>query len=278
MKPTSMRAKSGAILAGALLSWFTFSYAQQPADSPKSSRTGESAHGRQIFASSCSGCHGLDGNGSERAPNIVTNPRVEKLSPEELLRVVSQGVPGTGMPAFRSLGRPAIAAVVAYLGELEGKTNSAPLAGDPKRGAAVFFGAAQCSTCHMARGKGGFMGPDLTTYGQSHAADEIKAAIANPAARDPSKGALTTVTMNGARYEGIVKNEDNFSLQLQSADGVFHFFSKADLTSIERSSASIMPSDYGSRLSEAELNDLVNYLISLSKTSQSDTPADRDDD
>jgi putative heme-binding domain-containing protein len=278
MKPTCFRRKSRAIFAAVVLSWFTFSYAQQSANPKKSSRKGESADGRQIFASNCSGCHGLDGNGSERAPDIVKNPRVLKLSPEGLVRVVSQGVPGTGMPAFQSLGQPAVQAVVAYLEELEGRSNSRTVAGDPKRGAEVFFGAAQCSTCHMARGKGGFMGPDLTGYGQSHTAGEIKAAITNQAAREPSKGAATAITRDGTRYEGIVRNEDNFSLQLQSADGVFHFFSKADLTSIERAPASIMPSDYGSRLSEAELNDLVNYVISLGKNSQPATPGGGDDE
>ena len=36
------------------------------------------------------------------------------------------------------------------------------------------------------------------------------------------------------RYQGIIRNEDNFSLQLQSEDGAFHFLSKADLKTIER--------------------------------------------
>ena len=75
------------------------------------------------------------------------------------------------------------------------------------------------------------------------------------------------IAVNGDRYQGIVRNEDNFSLQLQSADGAFRFLSKADLQSIDRSQGSMMPSDYASRLSEAQLNDLVSYLLSLEKTS-----------
>jgi len=34
------------------------------------------AGGRQIFESSCSGCHGLDGRGAERATDISTRPQV----------------------------------------------------------------------------------------------------------------------------------------------------------------------------------------------------------
>ena len=80
---------------------------------------------------------------------------------------------------------------------------------------------------------------------------------------------MTAVANDGQRWEGIVRNEDNFSLQLQSTDGAFHFFSKADLKAIERSQGSIMPSDYGSRLSKTQLNDLVSYLLSVGKTAVS---------
>src|SRR5205823_3458691 len=97
--------------------------------------------GKQVFAASCAGCHGLDGMGGERAPNIVANPQVQKLQVTEIVRIVSNGVPGTGMPPFQRLGKPAIISVVAYLRDLQGKRQAAPLPGDPKRGEAIFFGS-----------------------------------------------------------------------------------------------------------------------------------------
>ena len=45
---------------------------------------------------------------------------------------------------------------------------------------------------------------------------------------------VTATTTNGDSYQGIIRNEDNFSLQLQSEDGAFHFLSKADLKTVER--------------------------------------------
>jgi len=36
--------------------------------------------GRQTFAASCASCHGLDGRGSERAPDIADRPDVRELS------------------------------------------------------------------------------------------------------------------------------------------------------------------------------------------------------
>jgi len=224
--------------------------------------------GEQVFASNCVGCHGLDGTGSQRAPNIASNPQVQKLSADDIFRIVSEGVPGTGMPAFKKLGKASITATVAYVRSLQGKNKPARLPGDPKNGEAAFFGAGQCSNCHMVGGRGGFIGPDLSSYRQTHDAQAIRAAITNPA-RDRQRELATAVTTTGQRYEGIIRNEDNFSLQLQSTDGAFHFLSKSGLTTIDRAQGSIMPSDYGSKLSEAKLNDLVSFLL---KVAQASTP------
>jgi putative heme-binding domain-containing protein len=236
----------------------------------KSARSVSAPDGQQIFASNCVGCHGLDGTGTQRAPNIVSNPQVSKLSAEDMFHIVSEGVPGTGMPAFNHLGAPAVKAIVAYVRSMQGKTAVQPLPGDPRRGAEVFAGIGKCSDCHMVKGHGGFLGPDLSSYAQTHATDAIRAAILDPSTRNHAQGLVTAVNANGEHYEGIVRNEDNFSLQLQSSDGAFHMLSKADLKSIERSSSPLMPSDYGTRLSTEQLNDLISYLI---KAAQSETPA-----
>lgn len=259
-----------ALWTTALLIFFASLLSHSQERAPNSRQPAHSAHnssGQQLFATTCAACHGLDGMGSERAPNIVTNPQVQKLSAAEISRIVSAGVPGTGMPAFQRLGKPAIASLMTYLRDLQGKNRSAPLPGDPQRGEALFFGSAQCSNCHMASGRGGFIAPDLSNYSQTHTVDKIKSAITNPADRDSTKAMVTAIAVNGDHYQGIIRNEDNFSLQLQSTDGAFHFLSKADIKTIDRSEASIMPSDYASRLSQAQLNDLVSYLLSLQKTS-----------
>src|SRR5262249_26108308 len=145
--------------------------------SQKSSASSDTSRGQQIFSTNCIGCHGLDGKGSQRAPNIATNPQIQKLSMEEMMRIITDGVPGTGMPGFKQLGQPAVKAIVTYVRNLQGLGGSNKLPGDPGRGEKIFFGEAECGNCHMAHGRGGFMGPDLSTYGQTHSADVIKSAI-----------------------------------------------------------------------------------------------------
>ena len=217
----------------------------------------------QIFAVNCAACHGLDGTGTQRAPNIASGVSVEKLSSADILRIVSDGVPGTGMPGFRSLGEERLNAVVRYLGELQGKKNVALVPGTPERGSAIFFGKGNCAACHMIAGSGGFIAPDLTSYAQSHSPERIKAAITDPTTRDSSMTMVTVTAADSRQYRGIVRNEDNFSLQLETMDGSFHFFNKSGLKRIDRETASVMPSDYGSKLTSSELDDLVSYLLSL---------------
>jgi putative heme-binding domain-containing protein len=218
--------------------------------------------GAQIFASTCASCHGFDGKGTQRAPNIATNPVVQKLSQKQLTEILVTGVPGTGMPSFRSLGAGSIRAVAEYVRSIEDKGGSGPLPGNPKRGEAIFFGKGECSNCHMAAGRGGFIAPELTTYGQTHSAEKIKSAITNPAEREMAKSMVSVVTTHGDEYKGMVRNEDNFSVQLQLIDGTFRFFPKTDLKSLQPA-PSIMPADYLSRLTEVELNDIASYLLSL---------------
>lgn len=266
IKPTVWLAGAMVLLGGSLM----YSQSAKPthaADAP----------GKQIFAATCASCHGLDGNGGEHAPNIVTNPAVERLSDKELIQIVSAGVPGAGMPGFRSLGANSVKAVTDYLRELQGKGGSATMPGDPKRGEKIFFGKGECSNCHTAGGRGGFIAPDLTAYGQTRSPEKIKAAITTPSERDASESMVTAVAINGQRYNGILRDEDNFSLQLQSTDGSFHLLSKADLKSIERGK-SLMPSDYKSKLNDAELNDLVSYLMSLAETAPRPESRRREDD
>src|SRR5258707_12195446 len=93
-----------------------------------------SAGGEQTFASSCAGCHGLDGRGGERAPNIASRPAVQQLSDADLMRIIQQGIMGTGMPPFHSLQTPEVKAVVAYLRKLQGTGNALKLPGNPERG------------------------------------------------------------------------------------------------------------------------------------------------
>jgi len=222
---------------------------------------------KATYESVCATCHGLDAHGSERGPNIATRPEIVDKSDAALLEILKNGKTSAGMPAFAAFGEPKLAALVAYLRTLQGHGDDAPVPGDPANGKTLFFGKAKCATCHMISGQGGFLAQDLTTYASRRNADDVRARILNPDKDlDARRGVVTVVLADSSKLSGTVRSEDNFSLQLQTSDGVFHLLNKAEIRSQTYVGKSGMPSNYGSTLSQAEMNDLVSYLLRASKS------------
>ena len=275
---SSSRSQSGLVLAAM---WAASCFAAAPQtqqQSPRKSANQASTRGKQTFSSTCATCHGLDGRGAERGPNIAENPKVQRLSDAQIEHIVENGVPGTGMPAFHTLEPADVKAVVTYLRTLQGTKQTVKLPGDPRRGETIFFGKAGCSTCHMVAGKGGFIASDLSSYARTHDLEQIRSAITTAAPATDRQARLVTATMRGgAKVVGRIRNEDNFSLQLQTADGTFDFITKSDLESLEYNSQPLMPSDYASSLTPDELNDLVSYLMKVANVSRSGTPEKADE-
>ena len=185
------------------------------------------------------------------------------------------------MPAFHSLSTAQVQSLVSYIRALQGKTDSRVVPGDAVQGKAIFFGKGDCSTCHTVAGQGGFLGPDLTSYGAASSSNQILEAILNSNRIVPlGYRAAVITTRDGNTIEGVVRNEDNFSVQLQTQDGVFHFFQKSDLQKFEYSKQPLMPSNYAQRLTQDELNDLVSFLMGATpprdKTTSKKAPAQDD--
>jgi putative heme-binding domain-containing protein len=244
------------------------------------SEDSSSGMGRQTFEAICASCHGLDGRGAERGPDIATRPDVLRLSDHDLLQILRDGIPSGGMPAFGSIGGAKLSALLKHLRTLQGKGSAAAIPGDPQKGQSLFFGTARCSECHMVRGEGGFLSSDLSAYAGNLAPSEIRSAISNPGGSSEPRTLVTATLRDGQVIEGIVRNEDNFSLQLQSVDGVFHLLKKSDIAKVEPHAKPLMPADYSSTLTPAQLDDLVGYLMTVARQtkSQSSATSETEDD
>lgn len=221
----------------------------------------DAAKGSKNFATNCAGCHGSDGRGGERAPNIATSRNVTSLTDTELSNFVRNGVPGSGMPAFGFLGDSGIRAIVAFLRQLQGKTTEVKVTGDDAAGRTLFFGAAGCSKCHMMHGEGGFIASDLSDYGSGIAPERIRAAIVGSETSVTPGSEVVEVVTSGESFRGVLRTEDNFTIILQTEDGRYRKLEKAGLKKLTRTGHSLMPADYGARLSPKEIDDIVSYLI-----------------
>jgi putative heme-binding domain-containing protein len=229
------------------------------------------AKGKNIFESRCAVCHGLDARGGEHAPNIARSSAAENLSDEALLRLIHDGIPQRGMPAFSDIGKEDGPGLIAHLRFLQGKSAAGSIVGDPIRGQNLFFGKAGCSACHAMEGRGHLTAEDLTGYRQYHRAREIREAILHFTAPETA----TAIAQDGRKFSGTVRNEDNSSVQLQDRDGRFYLLMKSTVTSIDRQMGTAVHIDYERQLSQAELDDLVSYVLHGAGTSEHRSPGEK---
>jgi putative heme-binding domain-containing protein len=214
--------------------------------------------GRTLFANRCADCHGPDARG-KLGPDL-TQRWARGASDESAFSIIRNGVPGSSMPPSAAPDNE-LWAIVAHLRNI---SVMPPLAttGDAERGRTVF--AAECAGCHQVRGEGGALGPDLTTVGATRSRAALTTALRDPsAAIELGFRAVTAVTRDGERVEGVVKGEDAFSLQVLSVDGELQSFRKQELRQLIRSTASLMPVYDAVTLSDAALEDVLAYLGSL---------------
>jgi cytochrome c oxidase cbb3-type subunit III len=226
-----------------------------------------------LFATNCAVCHGSDGRGGERAPNIATDREMIAASDARLYEILDKGVLSAGMPPFGFLGEEKIKALVEYLRVLQGVAGGAQsqLPGDAAAGEQAFFGAASCSNCHMVNGRGGFLGDDLTAFAKGRSIDTVRAAIVHPEDAPGGAGHLVELeTREGATYKGLIRSRDNFDLILQSEDGAFHSIPRDRIQQMSTSNQPLMPQDYATKLGTKQIDDLVSYLI---KNASSAKPA-----
>jgi cytochrome c oxidase cbb3-type subunit III len=241
-------------------------HAQRESGASQSKASSHTSQGRILFTTNCGACHGADGRGGERGPDLAAASEVQQLSDRELTRIIQHGISGMGMPAFSSLAPEAVKNIVDHLRILQGKGGvvALELPGDKLAGESLFFGKALCATCHMVNGKGGFIASDLSLYGSHGTVGDIRGVITDPKTNLPARSnATTVVTQTGEKVTGIVRINDNFSIALQTLDGSFRFFQKSDLKQIDLGSHSLMPDNYGSTLNGKELNDLISYILSV---------------
>ncbi len=156
------------------------------------------------------------------------------------------------MPAFHISSEEAEAIAVFVMTLKAPRTGAVPpgdaAPGDPAAGERFFAGKGNCATCHMVRGRGGVLGPDLSAIGRDRRPAQIEQKLRDPeappdAAADrgnrrarsgpPLYRAVTVRTRDGETIRGIAKNESPFDLQLLGMDGKLHLLSKDQVAEVK---------------------------------------------
>ncbi|MEO8126763.1 MAG: PQQ-dependent dehydrogenase, methanol/ethanol family [Bryobacteraceae bacterium] len=238
--------------------------------------------GKQLYQSRCVGCHGEDGLGGGHGPNIVELARPKAVTKEAVREVILKGIPDGGMPAFKVSAKEAdgLATFVMTLKAAAkapapgASAAGTPVPGNAQAGEQFFFGQGGCSTCHMVRGNGGVIGPDLSAVGRDRQPAQIEQSLrdglapAAPAGRGrgrggrggtPSYQAVTARLRSGQTLRGIAKNEGPFDLQLLGMDGKLYLLKKSELAEVVREKTLMPPL----RATPEETRNLIAFLSKL---------------
>lgn len=225
--------------------------------------------GHKLYDQACQACHGQGARG-DRGPALSTGVFRRGGADGEIFTNIRAGIRGTQMPAFAQFTAEQIWQLVSYLRSLAGPAaGHEVVAGDPAAGRKTFESTGQCLMCHTVGGQGVPVGPDLSSAGETPA-ERLQAAILNPNAPTGGRGrgrrlpsTVIVRTADGQEFRGVRRNEDSFSLQMVDTTGQIHLFDKSKLAALRTEPHSLMPDDYGKRLSPTQIRDLVAYLKTL---------------
>jgi putative heme-binding domain-containing protein len=217
--------------------------------------------GAKVFYSTCVVCHGPNGDSIPQV-NLRSNHFSRAATDEELIRVITGGIAGTGMPA-NNLEAADQTAIVAFIRNMDARLSDAASAGDATRGKLIFEGQGGCLKCHRINGVGGRTGPDLSDIGVARTARGLIQKLHDPNAMIlPANRSVRAVTRDGTVITGRRLNETTWSVQLIDSNENLIGLKKADLKAYAVLEASPMPA-YQGILSDAEIGDVAGYLLSL---------------
>jgi cytochrome c oxidase cbb3-type subunit III len=237
------------------------------------------AAGEKLYNETCTACHGKDGTGGELGPPVaVQNRRYLRRTDTEIFDTIKNGNPGTQMPPYAGqLSDDQIWQVTAYIRGLRGTAIDTPSAGDVANGESLFWGKGGCGTCHMIKARGGILGPDLSNLAGTRKVQNIVDALtkedhkiaADGGTHDTTLLPMSTyqpvrvTTADGKVIEGILKNEDSFSLQVLGKNDLNLYRFKRAAVKVFYDPKSLMPHDWDKRLPPAEFQDLLAFLTRL---------------
>ena len=229
----------------------------------------EVENGGRLYQSTCAGCHGTAGD--QVAGTALRSGKFRRANTDdEVVRVIRNGIAGTGMAA-QAVSETEAAMIVAWLRGSSIASGGSPalpnrLAGDAARGRVLFEGKGRCTSCHGPGGVGSRRAPGLTDIAVIRRPLQIEQALLDPAAEIHTDFRVINATMtDGTTVTGRLLNQNSYSIQLLDSTDRLRSLDKAQVRSYSILTASPMPS-YRQSLSAQEVADVVAFLGTMKGT------------
>ena len=270
--------KSGSSLKPALTKSDILSFSKWFTEEGQSKDQTDSGKILMMNKKSCLGCHQLNDEGGKVGPNL--NRSSFNYKPEWLYSWILNPQsfrPDTKMPNLGLTSEEA-QAITSFLISFEPDEEEEwkmpdnwnqylSLKGDPKKGKTLFNdpeGAANCAKCHLVKGEGGAVGPELSFVGTSRTREFVLQSILDPSVII-SSGYKTIMILTKDRkfITGIKKNEDQSGFYLVNKEGKRLHVPMEKIKKFKTQKISTMPGNFIDLLDVQEVADILAYLGSL---------------
>lgn len=124
--------------------------------------------------------------------------------------------------------------------------------------------AMACTACHLVNGKGGKLGPDLSTVGSYMTAESILESLLNPST-DIKQGYETVLVTRKDKtlVSGLLQRKTDVAVLVRDPAGQVISIPTGEVAKIDTSPVSLMPPGLTASLRRDELVDLMSYLTTL---------------
>jgi len=232
---------------------------------------------------SCLGCHQLNEEGGRIGPNLDRSSF--NYRPEWIYAWVSNPQafhPDTKMPNL-GLEPKEARAITAFLvsfqpeedDEEEKSEAGIPddwqqylsTVGDAVRGEKIFNdaeGTANCAKCHLVKGKGGTVGPELSIVGTSRTREFLLESVLDPnVVITAGYKTIMILTKDRKFITGIKVNEDESGFDIVDKEGKDRHIPRDKVKKFKTQKISTMPGNFKDLLEVQEVADLLAYLGTL---------------
>ena len=196
----------------------------------------------------------------------IKSNAVATLKPEEksALRDILDAKPVPSAPAFTF--KPMQFQKAWTLADLEGALDKGLKSGRDFANGRNMFGAATCFACHRFNQEGGAVGPDLTSVAGKFSPRDLLDHTLNPSKEISDQYGSTIFTLDdGSAVVGRIANMKETTMMISTNMMDPNNFTNVDARKVvktEESKTSMMPPGLLNMLTEADILDLLAYLLS----------------
>jgi len=188
-------------------------------------------NGGSLFQQNCAFCHGRDAGGGESGPDLTRSKLVSNdRTGNDITAVIKSGRLDKGMPKF-NLSEAEMTSLAAFVhsqqdkamsqtGNRKGVDVSDLQTGNVEAGKKYFEGAGTCSKCHSPTG-------DLAGVASRYEGLKLEQRMLYP--RDV-KSTVEVTARNGKTFSGVLAYQDEFTIALRDANGVYHSWNVRDVS------------------------------------------------